>query len=114
MSRSNEAGSSPSLWNTLVGLAFASAGIAKLIPLESEEALFRSWGWSRRDMQTIGAAELLGAAMLVTRPTRMLGAALLTSSSVCILTTELRHGNDALVTPRMGLLAAAISGFLSR
>jgi hypothetical protein len=101
MSSSNHAGSSPSLWNTLVGLAFASAGIAKLIPLESEEALFRSWGWSRRDMQTIGAAELLGAAM----PWR---------SSVCILTTELRHGNDALVTPRMGLLAAAISGFLSR
>ena len=52
MSRSNEAGSSPSLWNTLVGLAFASAGIAKLIPLESEEALFRSWGWSRGTRRT--------------------------------------------------------------
>ncbi len=113
MSRSTSESTSPSLWNTLVGLVFAAAGIAKLVAIEPEEKLFRSWGWSRRDMQTIGAAELFGAALLVTRPTQKMGAALLASSSTCILLAELRHGNDALVTPRMGLLAAALSGFKS-
>lgn len=105
---------SPSPWNIAVALLFASAGIAKLVPLKAEEALFKSWGWSRRDMQTIGAAELVGAALLATRTTRKAGAMLLTASSVCILDTELRHGNNALVIPRAGLLAAAVSGFFGR
>jgi uncharacterized membrane protein YphA (DoxX/SURF4 family) len=105
---------SPSLWTTLVGLVFATAGIAKLLAIEPEARLFRSWGWTRHDMQTIGAAELAGAALLVTGPTQKLGAALLSSSSICILITELRHHDDALVTPRMALLAAAISGFIAR
>lgn len=104
----------PSLWDIAVAVTFASAGIAKLVPARSEETLFKSWGWTRRDMQTIGTAELLGAALLTTRATKKAGAALLSATSVCILTTELRHKNDALVTPRAGLLAAALSGFFGR
>lgn len=104
----------PSLWHSLVGLAFASAGIAKLVAIEPEAKLFRSWGWSKRDMQIIGASELLGAALLVTRSTQRLGALLLSSSSICILQEELRHDDNLLVTPRAGLLLAALSGFIRR
>jgi uncharacterized membrane protein YphA (DoxX/SURF4 family) len=106
--------SSPSLWTILVSLTFAAAGIAKLIPLRAEEDLFKSWGWTRRDMQTIGASELGGAALLLTGLTRPVGAMLLTSSSICILLTELRHNDDRLVTARSGLLAAAVSLFAAR
>lgn len=105
---------SPSLWNSMVALTFAAAGIAKLAAVEPEAALFRSWGWSTRDMQTIGAAELLGAVLLVTRSTKLLGASLLSSSSVCVLLEEIRHGNDRLVTPRAGLLLASLTGFIPR
>ncbi len=101
----------PSVWPSIVGIAFAAAGISKLLAIEPQEKLFRSWGWAREDMQTIGASELAGAALLMTGSTQRLGAALLSASSVCILMTELRHGNDRLVTPRMAALAAAVSGF---
>ncbi len=104
----------PSTWHTLVSLAFASAGVAKLVSVKPEEALFRSWGWSRSDMQIIGCAELLGALLLATHSTQRVGALLLSSSSVCILTTELRHGDDLLVTPRSALLLAALTGFIRR
>jgi len=102
----------PSLWTGIVGLVFATAGIAKLTNVAPEAALFKSWGWTRKDMHTIGAAELLGAALLVTRSTQRAGAMLLSSTSVCILLAEIRHDNDALVTPRAGLLLAALSGFV--
>lgn len=101
----------PPIWQSIVGIGFAAAGISKLIAAEPQERLFASWGWKRKDMQTMGASELLGAALLMTGSTQRLGAALLSASSVCILTAELRHGNDRLVTPRLGMLAAAISGF---
>ena len=104
--------SAPSLWHTVIGLGFATAGIAKLTAVAPEAKLFQSWGWSKSDMQIIGASELLGAALLVTRSTQRLGALLLSSSSVCILTAEIRHGDDLLVTPRAGMLLAALSGFI--
>ena len=104
----------PNLWTTLVGLAFATAGIAKLVGIEAEARLFRSWGWTESDRQVMGASELLGATLLVTRSTQRLGALLLSSSSVCVLQEEIRHGNDALVTPRSALLLAALSGFIRR
>ncbi|MBE7213021.1 MAG: DoxX family protein, partial [Gluconacetobacter diazotrophicus] len=92
-----------------VALTFAAAGIAKLVPAEAERKLFRSWGWSDDDRRIIGAAELGGAAMLMTPSFSFLGGLLLAATSTCIATAELRHGNNALVTPRLGLLAAATS-----
>lgn len=104
----------PSVWHAVVGIGFATAGISKMIAVEPQERLFGSWSWSRRDMQIMGASELLGAALIMTRSTQRLGAALLSASSVCLLITELRHGNDRLVTPRMGMLAASLTGFWRR
>lgn len=104
----------PSLWHTLVGLAFASAGVAKLVAIEPEAKLFDSWGWRKGDMQIMGAAELLGAVLLLTGSTQRLGALLLTSSSICVLQEEIRHGDELLVTPRSALLLAALTGFVRR
>ena len=104
----------PSVWHSIIGIGFAIAGISKLIPVEAQGQLFSSWGWRRQDMQTIGASELLGAALIMTGSTQRLGAALLSASSLCILTTELRHGNNRLVTPRLGMLLAALTGLLRR
>lgn len=102
----------PGLWHTIVGLGFAAAGISKLLAVEPQKKLFSSWGWSEEDMQIIGAAELGGAALLMTRPLSSLGAALLSATSTCIVLAELRHGDDMLVTPRMGMLGAAASCFV--
>ena len=99
----------PGIWKAATAATFAAAGIAKLIPIERERALFRSWGWREEDMRIIGAAELGGAAMLVTPSLSFLGGLLLAATSTCIASAELRHGDTALLTPRLGLLAAASS-----
>ncbi len=104
----------PSIWHSIIGLGFAAAGISKLIAIEPQRNLFKSWGWSKRDMQTMGASELLGAALIMTGSTRKLGAGLLSASSLCVLLTELRHKNDKLVTPRLGMLLAAATGFITK
>ena len=104
-------GKRPSIWHAVVGIGFAAAGISKLVAVEPQKRLFGSWNWSRQDMQIMGASELVGAALIMTRSTQRLGAALLSASSVCLLITELRHGDDKLVTPRMGMLAASLTGF---
>ena len=104
----------PGLWKSAVAVAFASAGVAKLVGVEPERALFASWGWKEDDMRVMGAAELAGAALLVTPSLSFLGGLLLAATSTCIATAELRHGNDRLVTPRLGLLAAAASTMIAR
>jgi len=112
MTRFARRSTAPSLWIALVGLSFAASGIRKLVPEADVEATFHSWGWTRQDMQIIGASEAIGAAMLVTRSTQRLGALLLSATSFCLMTTELRHGDDSLVTPRTGLFLAALTGFV--
>lgn len=92
-----------------VGLGFAVAGASKLLGVEPQRRLFASWGWSEDDMRLMGATELGGALLLITPSLSRLGAALLTASSTCVALAELRHGNDRLVTPRLGMLAAAAS-----
>ncbi len=103
----------PGLLQTVVGLGFAAAGITKVLALEPQRRLFSSWGWTEDDMRIMGASEIAGAAMLMTKPLSRVGAALLAGSSVCLALTEFRHHDDRLVTPRLGMLAAAVaSGFV--
>ncbi len=105
----------PGLLQTIVGLGFAAAGISKMLALEPQRRLFTSWGWSENDMRLMGASEVAGAAMLMTRPLSRLGAGLLAANSVCLALAEFRHHDDKLVTPRIGMLAAAVaSGFIGR
>ena len=104
----------PGLWRMTVAVTFAAAGVAKLVPAASERKLFKSWGWTEDDMRIIGASELCGAALLVTPKLGFLGGLLLAATSTCIALTELRHGDDMLVTPRLALLAAATSTLVTR
>ncbi len=105
----------PGLLKIVVGLGFAAAGISKMLALEPQRRLFSSWGWSENDMRLMGASEVAGAAMLMTRPLSRVGAGLLAASSVCLAMAEFRHHDDRLVTPRLGMLAAAVaSGFVGR
>ncbi len=96
-------------WQLAVGLGFAAAGISKIVAIPPQRRLFASWGWSEEDMRIIGAAELGGALLVATPALRRAGAALLTSTSVCIALAELRHQDDKLVTPRLAMLLAAVS-----
>ena len=96
-------------WQLAVSAGFAAAGVSKLVALPPQKRLFASWGWSEEDMRIIGAAELGGAVLLATPGLRRLGAALLASTSTCIAMAELRHHDDALVTPRLAMLVAAVS-----
>ena len=96
-------------WQLAVSGGFAVAGISKLLAVPPQKRLFASWGWKEDDMRIIGAAELGGAVLLATPPLRRLGAALLASTSTCIALAEIRHNDDALVTPRLAMLAAAVS-----
>ncbi len=105
----------PGLLQTIVGLVFAADGITKMLALEPQRRIFSGWGWSEDDMRLMGASEVAGAAMLLTKPLSRIGAGLLAASSVCLVMAELRHEDDRRVTPRAGMLAAAVaSGFLGR
>ena len=104
----------PGLLTTAVGLGYAAAGISKLLALEPQRRVFASWGWTEDDMRLMGASELAGAALLMTGPLRRVGAALLAGSSVCLALTEYRHHDDRLVTPRLGMLVAAVATGLTR
>ncbi len=107
--------SRPGLLQTIVGLGFAAAGISKMLAVEPQRRLFKSWGWSENDMRLMGASEVAGAAMLMTRPLTSIGSALLAANSICLALTEFRHHSDRLVTPRLGMLAAAVaSGLVGR
>ncbi len=96
-------------WQLAVGLGFAASGISKIVAIPPQRRLFASWGWSEDDMRIMGAAELGGALLVATPKLRRLGAALLTSTSVCLALAELRHHDDKLVTPRVAMLLAAVS-----
>ena len=71
-------------WQLAVALGFATAGISKIVAVPPQRRLFASWGWREEDMRIMGAAELGGAVLLATPMLRRAGAALLTSTSICI------------------------------
>ena len=96
-------------WQLAVGIGFAAAGISKIVAMPPQRRLFASWGWSEEDMRIMGAAELAGGVLVATPALRRFGAALLTSTSVCIALAELRHNDDKLVTSRLAMLLAAVT-----
>ena len=96
-------------WQLTVSVGFAAAGVSKLVALPPQKRLFASWGWSEQDMRIIGPAHLGGAVLLATPGLRRLGAGLLAATSTCIAMAELRHHDDVLVSPRLAMLAAAVS-----
>jgi hypothetical protein len=63
-------------------------------------------------MQAVGAAELTGSLMLTHERTRHVGGAVLAAASAAVLSSEMRHRDDALALPRLALLAASVAAVL--
>lgn len=97
---------------TLLGLSFAAAGASKLADQQGYRQLFRRWGWSTREMQLVGLAEIAGGCLVAVPATRRLGAAVLTATSGTVLAAELRHSDGEEGAARAALLLAALSAFL--
>lgn len=98
-----------STWFSLLGLAFAVAGLDKLFSLRGYQRMFDRLGWTEEGMRLIGVAELSGG-LLVTCPwTRRLGGAVLAATSAAVLASELNHEDGELALPRLAVLAAALT-----
>lgn len=87
--------------------SFALMGALKLLGLE--RPLFQRWGYGRRDMRLVGAAEAAGAALVANPETRVLGAAGLAAVSAIMLGVETRNGDALLALPRGALLLVALA-----
>ncbi|QNT78660.1 DoxX family protein [Entomobacter blattae] len=83
---------------TVVTLAYAGCGAAKLAGQASLREKFFNWGWKTKDMKIMGAAEVAGAALLTLKPTRKLGCLILGAASICKIIASLTHSSpkDAL------------------
>ena len=101
--------SGPSLWSYVLAGGFAFAGLTKLFENPLQRRLFRSLDWSEENMRLVGMAEVLGGALVLTRPTRRLGGAMLSTTSAAVLAAELTHGDAKLGLPRLAMLVAAIT-----
>ncbi|MDA8249826.1 MAG: hypothetical protein M0Z28_11695 [Rhodospirillales bacterium] len=101
-------------WFPLLGIAFAVAGLDKVIGLRPYRRLARHWEWRKADMRLLGAAELAGGALLAWHPTRRLGGGVLAGASAAALAAEARHRDLALVVPRGVLFAAALLAAATR
>ncbi len=97
----------------MFGAAVAIAGGDKLAGDRAYAGMFRHLGWSRGDMQAVAAAELAGGLLMVPRPTRHLGAALVAAASGLVLTSELRHGDSRLAASRGLVLLVALVAWLT-
>lgn len=96
----------------LVGGAVALAGADKLLRSPGYEAMFKHLGWSEAEMQKLGGAEVLGGLLMMLRPTRRLGAAIVLAASTAVLATEIKKGDMKLAASRGGVLLAALAGVL--
>lgn len=63
--------------SVLLALVFLGAGLPKLAGVEVQVESFKNWGFPPWFVYATGAAELVGALLLLMRRTRLYGAALL-------------------------------------
>lgn len=92
----------------VAGLAIALAGADKLLTDHGYERMFHRLGLSDTDMQKVGGAELLGGLLMMLRPTRRLGAAIVLAASSTVLGAELESGDAKLAGSRAGVMLAAL------
>ena len=96
----------------VVGASIALAGTDKLLGNRAYEGMFKHLGWSQAKMQKLGCAEVLGGLLMVLKPTRRLGAAIVLAASATVLTAEIKKGDMKLAASRGGVLLAALAGLL--
>jgi uncharacterized membrane protein YphA (DoxX/SURF4 family) len=99
-------------WFPLLSLGFGLAGFSKVMALQPQRRLFRSWGWPEDIMLIVGALELGGAVLMTGRRTRHIGAATVAATSVAVLSAEIEHGQESLTSGRLLMLLAAITAMV--
>ena len=96
----------------VVGASIALAGADKVFGNRAYEGMFKHLGWSEADMRKLGGAEVLGGLLMVLRPSRRLGAAIVLAASTTVLTAEIQKGDVRLAVSRGGVLLAALAGLI--
>ena len=96
-----------------LGASVLAAGLSKLVGSPGYRALGADLGWTDAQMQRIGAAEVLGGALMIPRLTRRLGAAIVVAASARVLWTEIERGDFKLGAPRSGILLGALGGLIA-
>ncbi len=99
-------------WYRLIALGFGAAGYSKIMAMDPQRRLFRSWGWPEDVMLIVGGLELGGAVLMSSRRTRHIGAATVAATSIAVLSAELEHGQEGLTTARMAMLLAAATALV--
>ncbi len=96
----------------ITGASIAIAGADKLIGDRAYKSLFSDLGWSQADMRKVGAGEVLGGLLMVLKPTRRLGGAIVFAASTTMLLAEIKRGDPKLAAPRGAVLLAALGAVL--
>ena len=92
----------------VIGAGVAIAGADKLLGDRAYESMFRHLGWSQAQMRQVAAAEVLGGVLMILRPARRLGAAVVIAASARILASELQAHDTKLAASRAGVLLSAL------
>ena len=92
----------------VVGAGVAIAGADKLLGDRAYEGMFRHLGWTQDQMRQVAAAEVLGGVLMILRPTRRLGAAIVLAASARVLASELGAHDTKLAASRGGVALAAL------
>lgn len=88
----------------VLGASFGIAGLTKLLDFGVQRRLFRRLGYSQEFMHAVGAAEVSGALLLASPPSRRLGAAGLTAVAVGATAAVLRNRQLGLACSALPLL----------
>jgi hypothetical protein len=96
-----------------LGAAIAVAGADKLSGDKRYRRLFRHLGLSRDQMQTAAIAEIAGGLLMAPRATRRLGCAIVTTTSVVMLSRELQAGDNDLALARGLVLLAGLAALIA-
>ncbi len=96
----------------IAGASIALAGADKLFGDRAYKGMFSHLGWTQEQMRRVGGAEVLGGLLMVLRPTRRLGAAIVLAASASVLVTELQKGETKLAASRGGVLLAALAALV--
>ena len=96
----------------IAGASIALAGAEKLLGDRAYEGMFRHLGWTKDQMFRLAGAEVLGGLLMVLKPTRRLGGAIVLAASASLLASELQKGDAKLAAPRGGVLLAALGALV--
>ncbi len=93
----------------IIGAGVALAGADKLLGDRAYDGMFRDLGWSQEDMSKLAIAEVLGGLLMILKPTRRLGAAIVCAASTTVLIAEIDKGDTKLAVSRGGVLLASLA-----